>query len=237
MLFILNKNLDKETKTKLINHSKIKIENLKNIDEQLYEDLLIANKIKASWGNIFTVYRIGQYRDLLNEFISLNDGKIKGSYATQDRNLQIEVFNYILAANFKEEVYSNLAKSIDVQFAMTCAYAKNENCEQFVLDGCFAYNVSDISFLSNTHNMFPYLICHQDEILKTMSRFFSGHTFSATYMKDIIDDKDLSIEFKKEFVYVCGGALVDLVGIETKFAQFITDNNCKITERLLYKFI
>ena len=62
--FILNKNLDKETKTKLINHSKIKIEILKEIDELLYEDLLLANKINASWVNIFTVYRTGKYRDL-----------------------------------------------------------------------------------------------------------------------------------------------------------------------------
>jgi len=235
--FILNKNLDKETKTKLINHSKIKIEILKEIDELLYEDLLLANKINVSWVNIFTVYRTGKYRDLLNEFISLNDGKINGSYAKQDRTLQIEVFNYLLAANFSEEIYLNLAKLIDVQFAMTSAYAKNENCEQFVLEGCFAYNVNDMSLLSNTHNMFPYLICYQNEILKAMSQFFMGHTFYASYMKAIIDNKDLSIEFKKEFVFRCGDSLVDLVDIETKLALFITDNNCKITEMLLYKFI
>ena len=235
--FILNKNLDKETKTKLIKHSKIKIENLNDINEQLYEDLLIANKIIASWLNIFTVYKTSKHRDILKEFISLNDGKINGSYAKQDGNLQIEVFNYVLAANFSEEIYLNLAKSIDVQFAMTSAYAKNGNCEQFVLEGCFAYNVNDMSLLSNTHNMFPYLICYQNEILKAMSQFFMGHTFYASYMKAIIDNKDLSIEFKKEFVFRCGDSLVDLVDIETKLALFITDNNCKITEMLLYKFI
>ncbi|MDE7083184.1 MAG: hypothetical protein K2O89_05755, partial [Clostridia bacterium] len=177
------------------------------------------------------------YRDLLNEFISLNDGKINGSYAKQDRNLQIEVFNYLLAANFKEDLYLNLAKSLDIRFTMTSAYAKNENCEQFVLNDCFVYNVNDMSLLSNTHNMFPYLICHQDEILKAMGQFFSGHTFEASYMEAIIDNKYLSIEFKKEFVFRCGGSLVDLVSIETKLALFITDNNCKITEKLLYKFI
>lgn len=235
--FILNNSLDIETKSKLIKHSKIKIENLIDIDEQLYEDLLIANKIKASWSNIFTVYKISKYRDLLNEFILLNNGKIKGSYANQEKNLQIEMFNYLLDANYKEITYLNLAKSLDALFTMTSAYAKNENCEQFVLNGCFAYSVRDMSLLSNTHNMYPYLICHQDEILKAMSQFFSGRTFSASNIEAIIDGKDLSIEFKKEFVYVCGGSLVDLVGIETKLARFITDNNCKITEGLLYKFI
>lgn len=235
--FILNKSLDKETKSKLIKHSKVKIENLKDIDEQLYEDLLLANKIKSSWTSIFTVYRTGKYRDLLNEFISLNDGKINGSYAKQDRNLQIEVFNNLLTANYSDEIYLNLAKSIDVQFTMTSAYANNTNCEQFVLNDCFVYSIRDMSLLSNTHNMLPYLICHQDEILKTMSQFFSGHTFEASYMEAIIDNKNLSIEFKKEFVFVCGGSLVDLVDIEVKLALFISDNNCNITERLLFKFI
>lgn len=236
-VFLLNKNLDKETKSKLIKHSKVKIENIKDIDEQLYEDLLIANKIEASWTNIFSVYKISQYRNSLKEYISLNNGKINGSYAKQDANLQIEIFNYLLVANFKEEEYSNLAKSIDFQFKMTSAYAQNENCEQFVLNGCFVFNINDMSLLSNTHNMFSYLICHQDEILKAMGQFFSGHTFKTSYMEAIIDNKNLSIEFKKEFVFRCGGSLVDLVGIETKLAQFITDNKCKITEKLLYKFI
>ena len=93
-----------------------------------------------------------------------------------------------------------------------------------------------MSLMSNTHNMFPYLICHQDEILKAMSQFFRGHTFEASYMKAIIDDKDLRTEFKKEFVFKCGDSLVDLVGIETKLAQFIVDSNCNMTEKLLYKF-
>ncbi len=234
--FLLNKNLDKETKSKLIKHSKVKIENIKDLDEQLYDDLLIANKIEASWTNIFSVYKISQYRNSLKEYISLNNGKINGSYAKKDVNLQIEIFNYLLAANFKEEEYSNLAKSIDFQFAMTSAYAKNENCEQFVLNGCFAYSVRDMSLLSNTHNMYPYLICHQDEILKAMSQFFSGRTFSASNIEAIIDGKDLSIEFKKEFVYVCGGSLVDLVDIESKLARFIIDSKCNMTEKLLYKF-
>lgn len=70
-----------------------------------------------------------------------------------------------------------------------------------------------------------------------MGQFFSGHTFEASSMEAIIDNKYLSIEFKKEFVFRCGGSLVDLVGIETKLSLFITDNNCKITEKLLYKFI
>jgi len=234
--FLLNKNLDKETKSKLIKHSKVKIENIKDMDAQLYEDLLIANKVEVSWMNIFSVYKINQYRNSLKEFISLNNGKINGSYAKQDANLQIEIFNYLLAANFKEEEYSNLAKSIDVQFIMTSAYANNINCKQFVLNGCFVFNINNMSLLSNTHNMFSYLICHQDEILKAMGQFFSGHTFT-TYMEAIIDNKHLSIKFQKEFVFRCGGSLVELVGIETKLAQFITDNNCKITERLLYIFI
>lgn len=121
---------------------------------------------------------------------------------------------------------------------MTSAYAKNQNCKQFVLNGCFQYNVNDMSILSNTNNMFPYLICYQDEILKAMGQFFSGHTFEASYMEAIIDNKNLSIEFKKEFVFVCGGSLVNLVGIETKLAVFITDNNnnkVEITEPLVGK--
>lgn len=234
--FLLNKKLDKETKLKLIKQSKVKIENLIDIDEQLYEDLLIANKIEALWTNIFYVYKFSQFRNSLREFISLNNGKINGSYANQDRNLLIDLFNYLLAANLSEEIYSNLAKSIDIHFTMTSAYAKNENCKQFVLNDCFIYNVNDMSLMSNTHNIFPYLICHQDEILKAMSQFFRGHTFEASYMKAIIDDKDLRTEFKKEFVFKCGDSLVDLVGIETKLAQFIVDIKCNMTEKLLYKF-
>lgn len=234
--FILNKKVDNEIKVKLIHHSKIKTETLKGVDEQFYESILIDNKCLALWENIFTVYNTRRYKDVLNDFISLNNGIITGSFANQDKNLQIEIFNYLINSNFEEDVYENLAKSIDVVFALTGVYAQNENCEQFVLNGCFAYNVGDMAKLSNTPCMFPYLICYQSKILVEMSRFFNGHTFTASYMNAILDDNKLSIDFKKEFVYVCGVALVNIETIETKLAKFIINNNCKITEVLLYKF-
>lgn len=235
--FLLNKELSNEVKSKLISHSKIKIENLKELDEQVYEELINLNKTENSWGNIFTVYKVVKYRNILQEFISLNEGNIKGSFANQDKNLQTEIFNYILSLNFEEEVFENIAKSLDVQFPMTSTFTNNENCKQFVLNDCFAYNVSDMAILSNTKNMFPYLICHQSKILSEMNRFFNGHTFRASYMYSVLENKNLSIDFKKEFVYVCGAALVNIENIESKLAEFIINNHCKITEKLLYKFI
>lgn len=235
--FILDKNLDNELKSKLIHHSKIKITTLKDVDELFYELILIENKCIASWENIFTVFKTGKFNDTLSEFVSLNNGNITGSFANQDKSLQTGIFNYLINLKFNDDVYENLAKSIDLSFPMSSAYAKNENCEQFVLNGCFAYNVADMAILSNTYNMFHYLICHQDKILSEMSRFFNGTKFDASYMEAILDDKKLTIDFKKEFVYVCGASIVNIDGIEAKLAGFINDNNCKITEGLLYKFI
>jgi len=151
--------------------------------------------------------------------------------------LQIEIINYLINSKFNEDIFANLAKSIDVTFAMTSTYAKNENCKQFVLNDCFSYNVADMSMLPKTPCMFPYLICHQSKILAEMSRFFNGYTFTASYMNAILEDNKLSMDFKKEFVYVCGVALENIKGIENKLAEFIINNNCKITEGLLYKFI
>ena len=234
--FILDENLDNELKSKLIHHSKIKIATLKDVDEQFYELILIENKCIASWENIFTVYKTGKYNDTLFEFISLNNGIVTGSFANQDKSLHIELFNYLINSKFNDEVFANLAKSIDLNLPMNSGYAKNENCKQFVLNGRFAYNVADMSILSNTYNMFHYLNCHQSKILSEMKQFFMGHTFAASFMDAILDDDKLTIDFKKEFVYICGTSLVNIEGIEEKLAGFINENNCKITEGLLYKF-
>lgn len=235
--FILDEKLNNNIKIKLIHNSQIEIENLNNVEEQLFETLLLENKIVASWENVFKIYKTKKYNEALSNFIIANDGKVSGSFYEQDRNIQVEIFDYFLSLNLNELVYANLAKSLDVLFAMSSKYAKNKNCEQFVLNKRFNYSVGDMAYLSNTPNMFPYLVCYQDKILAEMGRFFNGHTFKASYMNSIIDNDNLSTDFKKEFIYVCGGALVEIDGIEENFAQFIIDNNCRFTEILLYKFV
>lgn len=234
--FLFNANLSDEIKCKLINHTNIRMTTLHDIDVRFYDLLLSLNKVVASWDNIFIAYSAIQYGDSLILFILQNDGKISGSFANQDKTLQATLFNQLIESEFDDYVFENLAKSVSATFAMNNVYAKKENSKYFVLAGCFNYNVQDMPILSNTPCMFPYLICHQDKIVLEMKTFFSSTTFASSYGKRIIEEKDLSINFKKEFWYICGNAFEDFKGIENELAKFLVQNNCKLTERLLYRF-
>lgn len=234
--FLSNANLSDEIKCKLINHTDIRLTTLHDIDVRFYDLLLSLNKVVPSWDNIFIAYSAIKYGDSLIYFILQNDGKISGSFADQDKALQVTLFNQLIESKFEDDVFDSLAKSVNAAFAMNNVYAKNANSKYFVLAGCFQYNVQDMSILSNTPCMFPYLICHQDKIILEMKTFFGITTFASSYGKRVIEEKNLSINFKKEFWYNCSNAFENFNGIENELAKFLVRNGCKLTERLLYRF-
>ncbi|MDE7453196.1 MAG: hypothetical protein K2N22_02175, partial [Clostridia bacterium] len=206
-----------------------------DVDVALYESLLLSNKVVSSWENIATLIDKVDYDRLITSFISSNDGKIAGSFFGIEGLSQIELFDALLESQFDENVFENIAKSIDCTFTLNSTYAANKNSKQFILAGCFKYNVQDMQFLKNTSSKFPYYICHQDKIIKEMAKFFDGITFAESFGRSIIDEPQLCIDFKKEFWSVCGGK-TDIKGIELQVVEFLINNNCMIPEELLYKF-
>lgn len=234
--FILSQAVNDDVKYKLVKHTNLIIQSLQGVDEKYYEVLLGCNKIIPSWENIFIVYATDRHHQLMLDFMTANECNVSGSFADQDKNQQKNIFNYLLDCTFTVEQFNNLAKSIDRTFTLDNNYADNANCEQFILEGRFDYNVGHMNILSNKRGMFPYLICYQDKIIADMDKFFKSHTFKASYMKKVLEEQKLSLNFKKEFCNVCGAALITIDGIEYQLAKFLTNNNCKITEKLLFKF-
>ena len=147
--FILSEDLSDELKYKLIKHTNLKIQSLQGVDENYYETLLSCNKVIATWENIFIVYATDRHNQMMLDFMTVNDCNIIGSFISQDKNLQIKIFNYLLGCTFSDEQFNNLAKSVDRFFVLDSNYANNKNCEQFILEGRFDYNVGHMSILSN----------------------------------------------------------------------------------------
>ena len=234
--FLNSSALNDETKYKIINHTKIILNHLKDIDVKYYELLLYSNKVIANWDNIFAAYSAIKFGEPIIQFISQNKGRIQGSFATQDGNLQVSLFKHLLDSEFEDDVQKSIAKSVDQVFYLDSNYAKNENARYYILEGCFDYNVQAMSLLLNTPGMMPYLICYQDKILKEMKTFYRGSTFESSYGKRILEEEELSNEFKNEFWFICGAAFVNFNGIENQLAEFLVQNECKLTEGLLYKF-
>lgn len=231
-----NSKLSDEVKFKIINHTKIVLNQLKDIDIKYYDLLLSLNKVGADWNNIFATYSAINFGDPIIQFIFQNGGNIKGSFAIQDSNLQVSLFKHLLESEFEDDIHKNLAESIDQIFSIDGSYAKNGNAKNYILAGCFDYNVQAMSLLSNTPSMFPYLIYYQDKIIKDMKLFYKGSTFESSYGKKVLEEEALSINFKKEFWRFCWNAFVNFNGIEFQLAEFLVKNECNLTEGLLYKF-
>lgn len=86
---------------------------------------------------------------------------------------------------------------------------------------------------------------HQTEFFRSVDDFhnqyffffiYRGSTFESSYGKRILEEEELSNEFKNEFWFICGAAFVNFNGIENQLAEFLVQNECKLTEGLLYKF-
>lgn len=231
-----NGQISVDNKVNIIAHTEFKLKDFDLIDAQLYSAILNENKIEARWGNVVTAYKAMNFDGALAEFISLNLGNIDESYSLIDDELQTEIFNNLIELPYDEATFSNLAKCIDRRFKMNSTYGKCKNIKPFILAGLFEFNIGDMQFLTNPPSTLPYLVCYQDNILGQMKDFFGVRQFKSTTCEKIIDEKLLSVSFKKEFLELYGSN-VDITGIELKIAKFIVVNSCAISEDMLYKFI
>lgn len=232
---LANENIVLENRIKIIEHADFKMRDFDSVDTQLYSAIIKNNRIEANWQNIVSAYKVLDLGAEITEFISLNEGNISGLYPSLEPALQIELFNKLISLPLKESDFNNLAKCIDIKLKMNATYGSCANIKPFILVGIFEFNIADMRFLLNQPGMFPYWVYYQEKILASMKEFFGNLQFESGAVKSIIEEKSLSVDFKKKLLELYGDT-IQLHDTEILVARFIVDNQCTISESLLYKF-
>lgn len=234
-LFLTNKRISEENKSKAISHTDFIVERLDSVNTEYFAQLLNENKVSSNWENIVTAYGVLEFSEPLINFIESNSGNINGSFSDIQNDVQNKLFRDITACDFDESIMDGLARSIDVQFNIDETFGKNDRIGPFILGGCFSFNIYDMRFLKNPPSTIPYLIMYQKDIRNDMQAFFGNTTFKSLTVKDIIEEPKIGVEFKKEFISLYGKNF-DISGIEDIVANFIVRRDCALEEGLLYKF-
>ena len=228
-------NIKEENKLKIISNTKFTVADLGSVNKIYYVQLLNENKVFPVWKNIVTAYSELGVDESLLKFIEINSGNIQGNFSEISDPVRSKLFKDLIASALDETIMNELAKCIDIRFAMNEFFGKCNGVGPFILAGCFEFNVADMRFLQNPPSTLPYLIKYQNKIKSDMKSFFGSITFKSQTVKNIIDETKIGLKFKQEFVSLHGENF-DITGIEDVVANFIVRNNCEICEKLLYKF-
>lgn len=200
---LTNEQISTDHKEALLAKIKVKFEDIKDFDADLYEALLANNRINPTWENILIAYELKGF-GCVKDFIICNK-EISGDFVVVEgikKETPMQLINSILSELNEEEVDS-VARTMTVSVSigdLTLSEMDDDVLSKFISLGKTKYNHDSLTLLIEKHNSIcSYIMVHSKNIIENFENVFKG-VLPQNCFAAIIECDGIDVSIKRKLI-------------------------------------
>lgn len=255
---IKNSDLNKDIKEKLLaKYSNPFIENIKEIENNLYKGLFENNCVVSTWENILYAYKVSGY-DCISNYLA-KEKEYVGTYIVNDelKDPAYKLFAEMLI-KLESETLEYVLSQIDVTRSLSqldITSIADKNLSIAINNNKIDYSNGDFKYLYNKPLSLPiYIKKHENEILENHQAFFNEaypevvpiNYYNTTikykeknsYVQEMISNvlacKGISVKIKETLVEKCK-EIIKIDGHERAYVDYILSDKQAVPLKILWQ--
>lgn len=236
-----DESIDIDVRISLLDKLHIKINNLEEYQEGLYEGLLVNKLIEPNWYNIEVVYKKVEFESI-KKFIVDSD-RIEGYFSCNEQNHLLpnsdKLFQDIIT-NLNAPELEKVSKYLPVSSELggiKSILKDDEKISIMVKDGHIKFNVSALNnLLDISQTLNEYLKKYKKEILENFDEFFKTvPQNNQQIIMSVLNCSDDIVEIKNKLIDKFQ-SIIDISSYPNVIAKYIVDNEISIPSKILWQF-
>ncbi len=236
-----DESIDIDLRIVLLKKLRIKINNLEEYQEGLYEGLLANKLVEPNWYNIEFIYKKVEF-ELIKKYI-IDVDRIEGQFSCDERNYLLPTSDNLycdIITNLNFSELEKVSKYLPVSSELSSIKSllkDDEKISIMVKDGHIKFNGSILNILSDIpQTLNEYLKKYKKEILENFDVFFKAvPQNNQQIIISVLNCSDDIIEIKNKLIDKFQ-SIIDISSYPNVVAKYIVDNEISIPSKILWQF-